>query len=70
MLSANSHTPNVVTNCRMIEVGMCCTRSISRMTSHPSARPAITLRATANKKVGASAPNEKPLPATAPTATR
>jgi len=36
-------------------VGTCCTRSITRKTSHPSAGPAIRLPTTASRKVGATA---------------
>ena len=37
--SASSHTPKVLTNCRMIAVGTCCTRSSTRCVSQPSAGP-------------------------------
>ena len=39
----------------MMAVGTCCTRSISRKVSHPSAGPTTTLPATARRKVGATA---------------
>jgi hypothetical protein len=48
--SASSHTVKVPTNCRMIAVGMCCTRSIRRCMSQPSAGPATRLPSTASRK--------------------
>ena len=70
MCSASIQTPNVLTNWRMMAVGTCCTRSISRRMSQPSAGPTTRLPATASRKVGATAAMEKPLAATAPTASR
>ena len=45
----------------MMEVGTCCTRSIKRTKSQPSAGPATRLPATASMKVGATAPIGEPL---------
>ena len=55
MCSASSHTVKVLTNCRMIAVGMCCTRSSRRCMSQPSAGPATMLPSTASRKAGATA---------------
>ena len=68
--SASIQTPNVVTNCTMIAVGTWRTRSVTRKVTQPSAGPTTTLPATASRKVGATAPAEKPLGATASTARR
>ncbi len=54
----------------MIAVGMCLTTAINRMMIHASNGPATTLPATASRNVGATAPIENPLAATAPIARR
>ena len=68
--SATSHTLIVPTNVRMIAVGMCCTRSITRCISQPRVGPAIKLPSTASRNVGATACTEKLPAATAATARR
>jgi len=70
MFSARIQTPNVVTNCRMIALGMCSIRSVRRSVTQPSTGPTTTLPATASRKVGATADSEKPPAATAPIASR
>ena len=70
MRSARIHTLNVVRNCRMIAVGVSCTRDVACSISQPSAGPTARLPATASAKVGATVCSEKLLAATAPTARR
>jgi hypothetical protein len=54
----------------MMTVGTCWTRSIIHNVSHPSAGPTTMLPATASRKAGATAANEKLLATAAPTARR
>lgn len=70
MCSANIHTPNVLTNCRMMAEGTSRTPSSTRRNSHPSTGPTIRLPATASRNAGATDPNEKLFAAAAPTASR